>query len=86
METVASIVWVCAGGVYLLFLGLFLFVWYQFAEMKRNFWSKRNIDYIKEPIRHIDLTPRPSKNGIRIKPKHRSDNELFEIEKNPQKR
>lgn len=74
-----------AGGVYLLFAGLFLFIWYQFHEFKKSYWDKRNIDYIKEPIRPIDLTPRPSKHGLRQKPKYRSDEKLFEIEQNPAK-
>jgi hypothetical protein len=83
METTTAMI---VAGVYLLFVGLFLFIWYQFHEFKKNYWSKRNFDYIKEPIRPIDLTPRPSKHGLRVKPKYRSDNELFEIEKNPPKR
>ena len=80
METTTAVI---VGGVYLLFLGLFFFLWFQFREMKRSYWDKRNFDYVKEPIKPVDLTPRPI--NVRYKPKHRSDEKLFEIEQNPAK-
>lgn len=71
-----------AGGIYFLLMIGFLIFWYQFHEMRKNFWNNRHIE-IREPTRPIDLTPRMIKNGPRIRPKFRSDEKLFEIEQNP---
>jgi hypothetical protein len=84
METVASVVWITAIGVYLLIAGLFFFLWYNFNEMRKGYWQNRHVE-VKDPLRPIDLTPR-SKNGIRVKPKYNSDEKLFEFEQNPAKR
>jgi hypothetical protein len=73
-----------AAGIYLLLLFMFLFFWYHFNEMKKSFWKNRHIE-VKEKIKPIDLTPRPTKHGLRYKPKYRTDEKLFEIEQNPAK-
>ena len=69
--------------VYVLIFGLAIFLWFQFKSMKKDFWKNRHIE-IKDPIKPIDLTPRYR--GPRIKPKSRTEAQLFDIEQNPAKR
>jgi hypothetical protein len=85
MENIATVVWISAGGIYLLLLFMFFFFWYHFHEMKKSYWKNRHRVEVKEKIKPIDLTPRPTKHGLRVKPKYRTDEKLFEIEQNPAK-
>jgi hypothetical protein len=83
MEAISGLIWITAIVVYVLFIGLFIFLWLQFRSIRKNFWENRHIE-VKEPIKPIDLTPRYR--GPRIKPKFRTEAQLFEIEQNPAKR
>jgi hypothetical protein len=85
METIATMILVGTFSLFFLISGMFLFVWYQFKEMKKSYWANRHRVEIKDSIQPIDLTPRPTKHGLRLKPKFRTDEKLFEIEQNPAK-
>lgn len=71
-------------GIYLILVGGAILIWWQFREMRKNFWNNRHIE-IRDPVRPIDLTKGLPSNGPRTKPKFRSDEKLFEIEQNPAK-
>ncbi len=82
MEAGSTMIWFI--GIYLILMIGFILFWYQFHEMRKNFWDNRHIS-IKDPIKPIDLTPRFS-SGVRRKPISVPDSKLFEIEQNPAKR
>jgi len=79
METVTSVIFVIAIGVYLCLISLVTFLWMVFRNERLRFHSNRNYEpkYIEKKI---DTFPRPSKKGLKIKPKYQTDEQLFEYE------
>ena len=70
-------------AINLIILVMIAAFWYQFKDAQKNYWQNRhtkNSDHSKSP-----LFPSFKKNhsGPRIKPKVKSDAELFEIEQKP---
>jgi hypothetical protein len=72
-------------------MGIFIFLWYCFGEIKKSYWQNRNVDLAvyqnrldKTLNQHANMEPRPY--GARVKPKYNSDAKLYELEQNPTKR
>jgi hypothetical protein len=72
-------------------MGMFLFLWYCFCEVKNSYWENRNTDlafHQKRVDKNINMRTNlePKPHGARIKPKYNSDAKLYELEQNPTKR
>jgi hypothetical protein len=80
-------------GIYLLLLGLFLFIWYIFAQVRGKYWEFRSIEPSSKLIvdtenferRKKFFEPRPG-GKTKFKPKWKSDAALYDLEQNPEKR
>ena len=84
--------WAFVIGLYLLVMGMFIFLWYFFCEIRKGYWQDRNVDFEIPQNRFDKMTKEhfksmePKPHGARIKPKSTSDAKLYELEQNPAKR
>jgi hypothetical protein len=94
MEEITKMIWILGASIYLVFMFLFMFLWYHFSVIRSTFWENRNNDKKEKRsssfddadlsvFHHRSMEPRP--NGARRRPKHRSDEKLYELEQNPAK-
>ena len=84
--------WAIVIILYLLVMGMFIFLWYFFCEIRKGYWRDRNVDFEIPQNRFDKMTKEhfksmePRAHGARIKPKSPSDAKLYELEQNPAKR
>lgn len=79
METVTNIIFFIAIGVYLCLVSIVTFLWMVFRNERLRFHSNRSFEP-KYTEKKVDTFPRPSKKGLKIKPKYQTDEQLYEVE------